>query len=201
MAKTIGMADVACFASDHCAARRVTMTSTLRPDELGRDLGIALLASLRPAILDRDGAALDPAEFAQPLHQGGEPSAARCRRAGDQKPDGRQLARLLRAGGERPNRGRGSRAAEQRDESRAVSFDHLVGARAGTLGGTFSPSALAVVRLIRQIELGRLLDRRCRRASLRAESCRPCRRRAGTGPGSSVHRTSGLRPRRIRANC
>ena len=44
----------------------------LEPDELGRDLGEALAASLRPAILDRDGAALDPAEFAQPLHKSGE---------------------------------------------------------------------------------------------------------------------------------
>ena len=36
----------------------------LKPDELGRDLGVALDAVFRPAILDRDGAPLDPAEFA-----------------------------------------------------------------------------------------------------------------------------------------
>ena len=47
----------------------------LEPDELGRDLGEALDAALRPAILDRDGAALDPAEFAQPLHKSGGPWA------------------------------------------------------------------------------------------------------------------------------
>ena len=47
----------------------------LEPDEFGRDLGEALAAPLRPAILDRDGAALDPAEFAQPLHKGGESMA------------------------------------------------------------------------------------------------------------------------------
>ena len=47
----------------------------LEPDELGRDLGVALAASLRPAILDRDGATLDPAEFAQPLHESGDPWA------------------------------------------------------------------------------------------------------------------------------
>jgi hypothetical protein len=39
----------------------------LEPHELGRDLGVALVVSLRPAILDRNGAALDPTEFAQPL--------------------------------------------------------------------------------------------------------------------------------------
>ena len=47
----------------------------LEPDELGRDLGIALAAPLRPAILDRDGAALDPTEFAQSLHKSGGPWA------------------------------------------------------------------------------------------------------------------------------
>ena len=45
----------------------------LEPDELGRDFGEALVASLRPAIFDRDGATLDPAEFAQPLHKGRDP--------------------------------------------------------------------------------------------------------------------------------
>ena len=47
----------------------------LEPDELGRNLGVAFVASLRPAILDRDGATLDPAEFAQSLHKSGEPWA------------------------------------------------------------------------------------------------------------------------------
>ena len=85
----------------------------LEPDELGRDLGEALAASLRPAILDRDGAALDPAEFAQSLHKSGDPFARGRRRARAQEPDGRQLPRLLRARRERPRR---RRAAEQRDE-------------------------------------------------------------------------------------
>ena len=39
----------------------------LQPDELGRELGEAFAASLRPTILDRDGAAFYPAEFAQSL--------------------------------------------------------------------------------------------------------------------------------------
>jgi hypothetical protein len=47
----------------------------LEPDELGRDLGEALVAALRPAILDSDGAALGPPEFAQPLCKSGNPLA------------------------------------------------------------------------------------------------------------------------------
>jgi hypothetical protein len=43
------------------------------PDKLGRDLGVALAASLRPAILDGNGAALDPAELAQPIDKSGHP--------------------------------------------------------------------------------------------------------------------------------
>jgi hypothetical protein len=42
----------------------------LEVDELGRDLGVALAASLCPAKLDRDGAAVNPTELAQPLHEG-----------------------------------------------------------------------------------------------------------------------------------
>src|SRR5262249_32213376 len=41
--------------------------------ELGRDLGVAFGASLRPAILDRNIATLDPAEFAQSLHKSSGP--------------------------------------------------------------------------------------------------------------------------------
>jgi len=42
----------------------------LEVDELGRDLGVALAASLCPAKLDRDGAAVNPTELAQPQHEG-----------------------------------------------------------------------------------------------------------------------------------
>jgi hypothetical protein len=37
----------------------------LKADKFGCDLGVALSATLRPAILDRDGTVLDPTEFAQ----------------------------------------------------------------------------------------------------------------------------------------
>jgi hypothetical protein len=84
----------------------------LEPGKLGRDLGEAFLASLRPAILDRDGAILSPTKLAQSLHKSGE-ALALSRRRGTQESDGRQFARLLRTGREWPH---GSRAAEQRDE-------------------------------------------------------------------------------------
>ena len=100
-ANTIGIVEVACFAAGTAASHRDDDID-LEPDELGRDLGEALAASLCPAILDRDGAALDPAEFAQPLHKGGGPMAPVRRRARAQEPDGRQLPRLLRARRERP---------------------------------------------------------------------------------------------------
>jgi hypothetical protein len=74
----------------------------LEPDELGRDLGVAFAVSLRPAIRDRDGATLDPTEFAQPLHEGGDPLAVGCGRARNKEPDGRQLRRLLRPYRTRP---------------------------------------------------------------------------------------------------
>src|SRR5439155_10509104 len=89
----------------------------LESDNLGRDFDVALDASLRPAILDRDGAALDPAEFAQPLHKSRGPMAPCSRRARAEKSDGRQLAGLLRPPGERPKKGkRDCRATKQRDE-------------------------------------------------------------------------------------
>jgi hypothetical protein len=52
----------------------------LEPDELGRDLSETLGASLSPAILNGDGSILDPTEFAQPLHKGGDPLALNQRR-------------------------------------------------------------------------------------------------------------------------
>ena len=53
----------------------------LEPDELGRDLGGPLAATLRPVIFDRDGATFDPTEFAQPLHKRGDPLGLGCGRA------------------------------------------------------------------------------------------------------------------------
>src|ERR1700730_4213890 len=76
----------------------------LEPDELGRDFGEALVASLRPAILDRDGATLDPTEFTKSPHKSSSPWAEE-RSVRAQKPDGRQLPRLwLRLRRQRPCR-------------------------------------------------------------------------------------------------
>src|SRR5262245_52182643 len=114
----------------------------LETHDLGCDLAEALVASLRPAILDSDGAALDPAKFTQPLHEGRRPRIPVQRRARPQKADGRQ-PRLLRARHWRPRR---RCAAEQRDEAAALhSVTSL--ARASRVGGISRPSAFAVLRL------------------------------------------------------
>jgi hypothetical protein len=73
----------------------------LAVDELGRDLGGALGAGLRPAIFDRDGAALDPAKFVQSLNKSSGPWTP-GRSVRTQDPNSRQLCRLLRARSERP---------------------------------------------------------------------------------------------------
>ena len=113
-----------------CGERHIGCRSSdeidLHPDELVRELGIALGASLAPAVLDRDGAAIDPTEFAQSLQKCVDPCALAYWPAATEVPDGRQLARLLRSRRERP---RGSRPAEQRDEVPALqmkrpTFEH-----------------------------------------------------------------------------
>ena len=58
----------------------------LEPDELGRDFGVALIAALCPAILNREVATLDPTEFAQPLHKSGNPLALDRRRGAPKNP-------------------------------------------------------------------------------------------------------------------
>src|SRR5262249_27166518 len=114
----------------------------LEPDKLGRDLGITLGASLPPAILDDDCAALAPAELAQPLHERGGPCALACRRTAPEESDRRRLARLLRARRERPH----SRRAEQRDElAPPHSITSLAPCRNGS--GMVRTSAFAVLRL------------------------------------------------------
>src|SRR5262249_57916731 len=126
------------FGRDDDRGSRCDDDIDLKPDELGRDLSETLGASLRPAILDRNGPILDPAEFAQPLHKCGDPRALRRRRGRAQEPNGRQLSRLLRARRERPRRS----AAEQRDE-RAPSHSITSSASAISLSGIASLSAFA----------------------------------------------------------
>src|SRR5262245_4503198 len=84
----------------------------LEPDELGGDLGKSLAASLGPAILDREIAALAPAQLTQSLDKGGGPFAlCRCRPRAQQAHE-RGFA-PLRVCRERPH---SRRTAEQRHE-------------------------------------------------------------------------------------
>jgi hypothetical protein len=81
----MGMTDVACLVATTPTVDDVTMTSTLR---WTNSAAISAKRSSRPsgpAILDCDGATIDPAEFAQPLDKGGVPVALgrRCTRPYD----------------------------------------------------------------------------------------------------------------------
>src|SRR5262249_31951652 len=73
--KTMGIPRGPLLGTQAPASRRCDNDINLALDELGRNLSEALAATLRPPILDRDGATLDPAEFAQPLNKDGEPLA------------------------------------------------------------------------------------------------------------------------------
>ena len=148
------MTDVACFAAGLWRSARDNNID-LEPDKLGRDFGEALDASLRPAILDRDGATLDPAEFAQPLHKSGDPLALREGVLPTKKPD-RRHCRLLRPRRERPRR---RRAAEQRDELAPL-------VAVGTCISWHAPRPDPYVRLSRI----RLLPRVCDGTSCRIRS-------------------------------
>src|SRR5262249_6819444 len=86
----------------------------LQPNELVCQSGQTLGVSLGPAILDREIAALSPAQFAYSLHECCGPLAL-CRGGSrPQQPDGRRLSPWLRARRERPRCCR--RTAEQRDQ-------------------------------------------------------------------------------------
>ena len=60
----------------------------LETDKLGCDLGVALGPALRPAILNCDSAAFDPAKLAQARHKGSRPRTKR-RSVRAQEPDDR----------------------------------------------------------------------------------------------------------------
>src|SRR5262249_1620911 len=64
----------------------------LESDKLGGNLAKVLGTSLRPTILDRQGATLDPAEFAQSLNKGGSPCTPGRRRARSKEPNDRLFA-------------------------------------------------------------------------------------------------------------
>jgi hypothetical protein len=74
----------------------------LEADELGRYLGIALLAALCPAILYPEISSVDPAEFAETSHERTGPGAPGSGRAGPEETDNWRLKWLLRARREGP---------------------------------------------------------------------------------------------------
>src|SRR5215467_7050901 len=116
----------------------------LESDKLGGNLAEALGTSLRPTILDRHGATLDPAEFAQSLSKGGCPCTPGRRTARSKEPNDRHLRWLLRPCRERP---RGCRAAEKRDEL-APLHSITSSATARSLSGTARPSMRAACALM-----------------------------------------------------
>src|SRR5262245_44886752 len=121
----------------------------LESDKLGGNLAKALGTPLRPTILDRHGATLDPAEFAQSLNKGGCPCNPGRRSARSKEPNDRQLRWLLRAGRERPRR---RCAADERDEL-AAPHSITSSASVSRLSEILRPSALAVVRLMTRSNL------------------------------------------------
>ena len=131
------------------------------PDKFRGDLGVALARPSAQRYSYRNGATVDPAEFVEPLNKSIDPSAMGCRRARGQQPDGRQLARLLRARRKRPSR---RRAAEQRDEL-APLHSITSSVRASSDVGTFEAERLGGLAVDHQLELGRRSAPAARRAS------------------------------------
>src|SRR6516164_10839799 len=118
---TIGIVDVACFAASCCLSSLREDGSYLEPNELRGDFAVALIASFRPAVLDRDGTTLDPAEFVQSLHKSSNPLAHGPSGTHAQEADGRQFSRLLRPRANRPCR---RCAAESQDELAPPHVEH-----------------------------------------------------------------------------
>ena len=112
-------------------------------NELGCELGEAFAASLRPAIFDRDIAALGPTQLTQSLHKSGGPLTLCGSRARAEQANGRQLSPLLRA---RRNRPRECSATEKRDE---LPPPHSItsSARARKDSGIVRPIAFAALTL------------------------------------------------------
>src|SRR5262245_1907113 len=116
----------------------------LEADELGRYLGIALLAALCPAILYPEISSVAPAEFPKPSHKRTGPGAPGSGRARPEEADNWRLKWLLCPRRDRPRR----RAAEQRDELAAAAHSITSSARASSVAGTSRPKIRAVCRLI-----------------------------------------------------
>src|SRR5262249_15340854 len=115
-------------------------------DQFGREFANAIGIPCGPAVIDPHVAALGPARLLQSLQERRDAGLAYRMVFGERHKhtDALDLRALLRTRRERP---RDCRAAEQRDELAA--FHSITSsARASTVGGTSSPSTLAVLRLI-----------------------------------------------------
>jgi hypothetical protein len=119
----------------------------LPTNEVRREARQPIVLTLCPTVFERDVLTLDIASLSESLPERDEQWSALGQRRATEKSDHRH--RLLRARRERP---RGRRAAEQRDEFAAV---HSITSSAicWRCTGTSRPSALAVLRLIRNSNL------------------------------------------------
>src|SRR5215475_14211993 len=153
----------------------------LTSNQLRRQGAQSIASPLSPAIFDLDFLALDVSCLFQRLMERGQTPRVRLRRCAAEKSDHRH-PRLLRTCPERP---RGC-AAEQRDEC-APPHSITSSARASSVGGTSSPSALAVLTLMTRSNLvGCSTGMSPGFAPRRILSTMPATR----GPAGSVHRTS-----------
>ena len=135
-------------------ARKLRQGRTLDPEarKLGGDCAKALVLSLGELIVDYEVLAFDVAELTHSLCEPGIEARFQRRRpsAACNKTNARYLRRLLRPHRDRPRR---RRAAEQCDELAPPHHSITASARASNAGGTSSPSAFAVFRLIASVNL------------------------------------------------
>ena len=128
-------------------------------NQIGHQRRQAIVLAFQPVVLDRHVLALDVAGFAKPLRNAAAYAAVRIGRPAVEEPDHRHR-RLLRPRRQRPRR---RRAAEEGDElaaSHRCSYHSITSSvMASSDGGTSMPSALAVLQVDDELELGRLHDR------------------------------------------
>jgi hypothetical protein len=113
--------------------------------QIGCKVGQSIILVLRPAILDRHILALDVAGFTNALPECGQKTCTIGRRPrAAEEPDHRYRCLLS----PRRDRPRSRRAADERDELATPDHSITSSARASSDGGTVTPSAFAVVRLM-----------------------------------------------------
>src|SRR5262245_29737579 len=116
----------------------------LQAYQLGHEIGVSIEPSLGKTTLDDDVLAFDKSALTQSIEESLTGGLRRDRRIIRQETDAIDFASLLRTRRARPSR---SRAAEQRYEL-APLHSITSSARASSVDGTSTPSALAVCRLM-----------------------------------------------------